>query len=876
MMTMLDSLRFRHDDARARQTRRDGGVSGRKAVLAFQPGSGPIALEPRALLSNVSWINAAGGDWDTGSNWNTGSVPGASDAVTINLSPGITVNHAQNDADSVNNLTVAGADTLSISNGSVSIASTSTIDGTLNLTGGSLEGAGALTVTGALTWTGGTMSGTGQTIATGAESINNGTLDTRSFTNDGTVTLSGTLSFDNSASFTNAARATFNAQTGASLALGDSSSPTFNNGGSFNVQASALQTVTDNGVAFTNSGAVNVSSGNLTLLDPGGTDSGSFAVALNATLDFGEKATTLSSQSSVSGNGSVVFDNNTIVTIDGGYSLGSFDTVMYATADEPALNGTFRFPPTYLFGTMDLTTGQFTAIASTNQLINSLTVAPGGSLYAGAAPPTPYLYTISPSGATSQFGTVSEPSDSASFDGLASDGAGGFFSDTVTKNADSTFTATLEHISADGNSSSVIGTMGASFGSANTGNLAFGPDGNLYFDAVNASGAPTLSEVNTKTGALTAVGQGLNTPNPLTLAANGTVLYGIDTYTQVGVNQLPAIYTIDTTTGVATQIGAVSGPDYGYFFDTMAPHPPAITPTCTTIVQNNAVVNFDGALSSSIGKMNITSGTANLGSNSVNLASLSLSGGTLTGTGTLTVTGTLTWSGGTMAGTGQTIALGAVNILDATLDTRSFTNDATVELLGTLSFDNSAGFTSAATASFDADNGASLALGDGSAATFNNAGTFNSRYGLADLTPTDNGVAFTNTGTIYVTSGTLSFSDTTLTNESVINQSGPGTLQINSGASLNNTSSGTCISSDGTLRVDGTLSSASAVTIPTGATLAGIGTVSGPVNVQSGGHLAPGDAVGSTGILHAASLTFSSGANFDFDLNGTTAGTQYD
>jgi hypothetical protein len=876
MRTILDSLRFRHVDSRARQTRRDGLRSVRKAVLAFHSGWDTIALEPRAMLSNVSWINAAGGDWNTGSNWNTGNVPGTPDHVTIDISPGITVTHAQNNADSVNDLIVTGANTLSISNGSLAIASASTIDGTVNLSGGALEGAGSLTFTGALTWTSGTMSGTGQTIATGAVSIDSGILDARSFTNDGTVTLSGTLSFDNSASFTNAAPATFSAQTGATLHLGDSSSPTFNNAGNFNAQAIVDHTVTDDGVAFTSAGNVTVSSGTLALDDPGGTDSGSFTVALNATLDFGEKATTLSSQSSVNGQGTVTFDNNDVATIDGDYNLGSLDTVMYATADEPGFNGPpFGIPPTYLFGTMDLTTGQFTSISTTNQLINSLTVVPGGSLYAGAAPPTPYLYTISPSGATSQFGTVSEPSDSASFDGLASDGAGGFFSDTVTKNGDSTFTATLEHISADGNSSSVIGTMGASFGSANTGNLTFGPDGNLYFDAENASGAPTLYAVNPTTGALTAVGSGLNTSNPLTLATNGTVLYGIDTYAQVGVGVFPAIYTIDTTTGAATQIGMVSGLDVGYYLDTIAPHAPAITPTSTTIVQNNAVVNFDGTLTSLGGKLNISSGTANLGSNSVNLESLNL-GGTLTGTGTLTVTGALSWYGGTMAGTGQTIAEGAVDILNATLDTRSFTSDSTARLSATLSFDNSASFTSAATASFDTENGAALAAGDSSAPSFNNAGTFNAPALFSDFTATDNGVAFANTGTVNVTSGILSFSDTTLTNNSVINQSGTGTLQVKSSATLNNTSSGTYTWSDGTLQVDGALTSVSAVTIPTGATLDGIGMISGPLNVQAGGNLAPGDAVDTPGILHAASLTLTTGANFDVDLAGTTAGTKYD
>ena len=108
-----------------RQLRRNGRRPGRKTVVDLQPRWNLICLEDRTLLSSVNWINAAGGDWDTPANWNTDSVPSASDDVWIDLSPGITIAHSQNDADSVNTLTLASPDTLSISNGSLSIESAS-------------------------------------------------------------------------------------------------------------------------------------------------------------------------------------------------------------------------------------------------------------------------------------------------------------------------------------------------------------------------------------------------------------------------------------------------------------------------------------------------------------------------------------------------------------------------------------------------------------------------------------------------------------------------------------------------------------------------------------------------------------------------------
>jgi hypothetical protein len=63
------------------------------------------ALEHWTLLSNVTWVNASGGDWDTGSNWSTGQVPGPNDNVTIDLSSAGTVTHSVNQSDSVLSLT---------------------------------------------------------------------------------------------------------------------------------------------------------------------------------------------------------------------------------------------------------------------------------------------------------------------------------------------------------------------------------------------------------------------------------------------------------------------------------------------------------------------------------------------------------------------------------------------------------------------------------------------------------------------------------------------------------------------------------------------------------------------------------------------------
>jgi hypothetical protein len=67
----------------------------------------------------------------------------------------------------------------------------------------------------------------------------------------------------------------------------------------------------------------------------------------------------------------------------------------------------------------------------------------------------------------------------------------------------------------------------------------------------------------------------------------------------------------------------------------------------------------------------------------------------------------------------------------------------------------------------------------------------------------------------------------------------------------------------GTLRIDGSLAAGSAVTV-NGGTLAGIGTIAGPVTVNSGGHIAPGASIES---LDVGSLTLAAGSILDFELD---------
>ncbi len=97
-------------------------------------------MEDRTLLAAMLWANAASGDWDTPGNWDLDRVPTAADDVVIDVA-GITVTHGASASDAINSLT--SIDPLVLSDGTLSIASTSSISSAFTMSGGTLTGAEA-------------------------------------------------------------------------------------------------------------------------------------------------------------------------------------------------------------------------------------------------------------------------------------------------------------------------------------------------------------------------------------------------------------------------------------------------------------------------------------------------------------------------------------------------------------------------------------------------------------------------------------------------------------------------------------------------------------------------------------------------------------
>lgn len=279
-------------------------------------------MESRLQLSAVLWTgNGGDNNWDDPANWSTDALPGPGDDVTIDVSASVV--HSDAVADSINSLT--STQPLTLSGGTLSIASASSTTGPLAVDGGTLTGTGDLTVGGLLTLTAGTISGSGTVVADAGIAINPGgvgfTLDGRTLTNAAgqTATWTGTggaLTMSDAAVFNNLGA--FAAQVQGSVTQGAGASASFVDEGSFTTATGGgeLDFV---GLPFdVPGGTVAVQSGTLGL-QGGGTETGaSFSIGAGATLDFaGSTAFSADSGTTFSGAGNLTKDGPTTLTLSG-------------------------------------------------------------------------------------------------------------------------------------------------------------------------------------------------------------------------------------------------------------------------------------------------------------------------------------------------------------------------------------------------------------------------------------------------------------------------------------------------------------------------------------------------------------------------------
>jgi hypothetical protein len=326
IMLFASSLRWLqwHSQRTPHQRARHGTFGYRNPVRQFSV----ERLEDRMLPSTVTWINPAGGDWDTPSNWDAGRVPIATDDAVINYA-NISVTHSSSVSDTANSLTSQAA--IALSAGSLSLTNASVINNALNISGGTLTSSGDLAVSGLIAWTGGTLSGGGSLTAQGGIQISGQeTLDTLSLTNTGSATCTGgTVTMQNGAVFNNNSSLTAQVASGfqANWVEGTGAVPTVNNAGSLIMSGSGIAQFA---LPFNNSGSVSLQSGVLTLGGGSGTStsSGSFTGAGGATL-YLEGAQQLTNSSSINAD-NVVFAGASVADA-GSYSATSGTSTQVAT-----------------------------------------------------------------------------------------------------------------------------------------------------------------------------------------------------------------------------------------------------------------------------------------------------------------------------------------------------------------------------------------------------------------------------------------------------------------------------------------------------------------------------------------------------------------
>jgi hypothetical protein len=255
-------------------------------------------MEPRTLLSAVTWTGGGGdNNWDTPANWNTDSVPGSGDDVTINIAANVV--HSNDVDDSINSLT--STEPLTISGGTLSIASASTIGGALTISGGTLTGAGNVSVSGLVTLASGTLSGSGALNANGGMQINPGGgvfhLDGSIVNNAAgqTATWSGNngnvsvISVSDGSVFNNLGTFVIDAFADYNQLPNSGAAATFNNLGSVTVSGTPLGPVTFSVPFNMTAGSVDIqgNGGQLVLGGGGSITGGSFNIESGGALDLG-------------------------------------------------------------------------------------------------------------------------------------------------------------------------------------------------------------------------------------------------------------------------------------------------------------------------------------------------------------------------------------------------------------------------------------------------------------------------------------------------------------------------------------------------------------------------------------------------------------
>ncbi|WP_034408861.1 Ig-like domain-containing protein, partial [Comamonas thiooxydans] len=439
------------------------------------------------------------------------------------------------------------------------------------------------------------------------------------------------------------------------------------------------------------------------------------------------------------------------------------------------------------------------------------------------------------------------------------------------------------------------------------GTLSIANDDHLGSGQVTLSGGTLAVTGSTTIDNAIAVAAASTINNSANAALSG-VLSGSGTLTKSGASTL-------TLSGSNTHSGAVSLSAGGLTLSggSAIGNNSAVTQSASTTLtlSSDETIGSLAGTGSVVLNAGLTTGSDNTSTTYAGAIS-GLFGLTKAGSGTLTLTGNNTYTGATTVSAGGLTlnrvggALdGNTSVAVASGATLTLTADETIDALsgaGTVALGTSAltiGINGTSSTFSGAITGSGTLTLDGGG-TFTLSGT-NSGQGwgmqvLSGGTVSIAGDANLGSGTVQLNDGTLSVTSAGTIDNAITLGASAGSISVGSGLAVSlssaiggtgaltktgsgalilsgsNNYAGTTTVSAGTLSVNG--STTSATTVASGATLAGSGILGGNVTVQSGGTLSPGNSAGTLTVN--GNLQMNAGSTLAVEINGTTAGTQYD
>jgi hypothetical protein len=489
-------------------------------------------------FTNSGTVNITSGVLDINAG---GSAPGG----TFVLAPAGTLllDNATFNVDSTT--TITGGGTVSLAGATLSLTGASVaIPSPLSFSSGFISGSSALSISGPFSWTGGTFgpgngTATINTAAATISGINAKTLNVYHVVIAPTATVNwsgGFIYLGNGSILEN--DGTFNMVSDSTIAFSGGAISSLVNSGVINKSSPANDSSVI-GVPFTNSGAVNINSGVLTVNLGGSAPTGTFAIAAGAGLLFGNGTFTLGS-GPISGAGTAIVNFGTLA-VPGSSVISaplSFINGFISGSGSLSINGPLSWTGGSFGGGLGTATanGGIAISGAASKALGAYRLVNGPASTANWSDPGPIL--IGSAGVFENRGTFNATNDAAiNFNG----GAPSFFLNSGTFNKSSTASAstligiaftnsgtvniTSGTLNLNGSGSDIGGVYNTSVG----GNLLF--TSNHSLDGASSIAGPGTTTVGNTNGAIANVAGGLknfnqgtlivNTNGSLALASNG-------------------------------------------------------------------------------------------------------------------------------------------------------------------------------------------------------------------------------------------------------------------------------------------------------------------------------------------------------------------